>query len=84
MQLANRRDLVALAFRACGKTLAPCHSERSEESRQLEFQRTTEILRRLRLLRMTVHWVFPQPVQASNCRPEGRCYFQITALPNMG
>jgi hypothetical protein len=64
MQLANRGDLVALAFRACGKTLAPCHSERSEvrfrdpdgvhrtpeigESRQLQFQRTTEILPSLR------------------------------------
>jgi len=36
----------------CGKTLGGCHSERSEESRQLLFQPTTEILRRLRLLRV--------------------------------
>ena len=49
----------------------PCHPARSEESRQLSFQRTAEILRRLRLLRMTAGGVSLQPV---DCRPEGRRY----------
>jgi carboxyl-terminal processing protease len=36
----------------------PCHSERSEESRHLWNQANTEILRRLRLLRMTACGIF--------------------------
>jgi len=43
--------------------VVPCHSERGEESRQLFFQRTAEILRRLRFLKMAVNRVFPQPVK---------------------
>ena len=50
---------LALNAQAAEKSLHPCHSERSEESPQLLFQRTAEILRRLRLLGMTAYRVFP-------------------------
>src|SRR5207247_9225557 len=45
------------------KTIGPGHSERSEESRHLWNQANAEILRRLRLLRMTASGVFQQPAK---------------------
>ncbi len=47
------------------ESVEACHSERSEESRHLRNQANTEILRRLRLLRMTVSGVFQRPAKAT-------------------
>ena len=54
------------ASRGRNKTIEYCHSERSEESPQLHFERTAGILRRLPLLRMTVKGVFARPVMANS------------------
>src|ERR1019366_7503978 len=48
------------------KKTGPCHSERSEESPYLWNQANTEILRRLRMLRMTLRRVFQQPLRNHN------------------
>ncbi len=59
-RLASRRTVGLRAGRldcgytGCGKTLPCCHPERSEGPLYLNFQANTEVLRRLRLLRMTV------------------------------
>ncbi len=56
--------------RLSANSVMSCHSERSEESRQLYFHGTTEILRRpspYGLLRMTGRWVRERPAGLSVC-----------------